>query len=211
MKGPVDMPLYQHRFQGNLASGDIFSFSWWSDNGLTIDASHGNAVTWVTDLWNGTATGAGFGALCVPGVEVNRVTTGEITTATGQQQTLRESTVSLPGAATASALPADVAIVVSLRSPLANRSGRGRFYLPQPAVTTVTASGRLAAGPQGDIVTTLSEAWATANGAGESPVVYSRTRRQVVPITSFNIGDLFDTQRRRENALSESRQTADMP
>lgn len=205
------MPLFQHRFQGTLASGDIFSFSWWSDTSLTIDTSHGNAVTWATDFWNGVDAASGYSAYAVPEVVLNRITTGEITTGTGQQQTLRESTVTLAGAAEASALPADVAIVVSLRSPLANRSGRGRFYLPQPAVNTVTAAGRLAGGPQGDMVTALDNAWANANANGETPVIYSRTNRTTVPITSFNIGDLFDTQRRRENALTESRQSADMP
>ena len=72
------MPLYQHRFIGNLASGDVFSFSWWSETSLTIDSSHGNAITWAETLWNGQDTLPGYATLCSDGVSIQRITTGEI-------------------------------------------------------------------------------------------------------------------------------------
>jgi hypothetical protein len=205
------MPLYQHRFIGILASGDQFSFSWWSDNSLTIDSSHGNAITWAETLWNGQDTLPGYATLCSAGVSIQRVTTGEISPLTGQQQTLRESNVDIAGTSEANALPADVAIVVSLRSPVANRTGRGRFYLPQPTTNALTAVGRLDETAQSTIVDALTAAWTQANAAGENPVIYSRTQRATREITSFNVGDLFDTQRRRENALTENRVSAPMP
>lgn len=205
------MPLYQHRFIGNLASGDTFSFSWWSDNSLTIDSSHGNAITWAETLWNGQDTLPGYATLCSADVSIQRITTGEISPLTGQQQTLRESNVNIPGTSESSALPADVAIVVSLRSPVANRTGRGRFYLPQPTTDALTAVGRLDETAQDTIVDALLAAWTQANAAGENPVIYSRTQRATREINSFNVGDLFDTQRRRENALTENRVSAPMP
>ena len=205
------MPLYQHRFIGNLASGDQFSFSWWSDNSLTIDSSHGNAIAWAETLWNGQDTLPGYATLCSADVSIQRITTGEISLLTGQQQTLRESNVDIAGTSTSNALPADVAIVVSLRSPVANRTGRGRFYLPQPTTNALTAVGRLDETAQSTIVDALTAAWTQANAAGENPVIYSRTQRATREITSFNVGDLFDTQRRRENALTENRVSAPMP
>lgn len=205
------MPLYQHRFIGNLASGDVFSFSWWSETSLTIDSSHGNAITWAETLWNGQDTLPGYATLCSADVSIQRITTGEISPLTGQQQTLRESNVNIPGSAEANALPADVAIVVSLRSPVANRTGRGRFYLPQPTTNALTAVGRLDETAQNTIVDALLAAWTQANAAGENPVIYSRTQRATREINSFNVGDLFDTQRRRENALTENRVSAPMP
>ena len=205
------MPLYQHRFIGNLASGDTFSFSWWSETSLTIDSSHGNAITWAETLWNGQDTLPGYATLCSADVSIQRITTGEISPLTGQQQTLRESNVNIPGSAEANALPADVAIVVSLRSPVANRTGRGRFYLPQPTTNALTAVGRLDETAQNTIVDALLAAWTQANAAGENPVIYSRTQRATREINSFNVGDLFDTQRRRENALTENRVSAPMP
>jgi hypothetical protein len=130
--------------------------------------------------------------------------------ATGQQQSLRETDVSHAGTAAGSALPGDVAIVVSLRTALANRSGRGRFYLPQPAATTLAADGKLATASQDQLANAAEFAYSNSNNT-VIPVVYSRTKRQTQAINTFNVGNLFDTQRRRENALTEIRSSRVMP
>jgi hypothetical protein len=205
------MALYQHRFLGHCAAGDIFVFSWWSETSVTIDTSHSNAVTWVTNLWNGPGGSDGYETLTPASVGVDRVTTGEITILTGQQQALRESDVTIAGTSASPALPAEVALVVSLRTPLANRTGRGRFYLPQPATNVLTATGLLSTAAQDTVMNALSFAWTASNAAGENPVVYSRTARATRTITSFNVGNVLDIQTRRQNSLVESRDTAAMP
>lgn len=205
------MPLYQHRYQGHCAAGDIFVFSWWSDTSLTIDTSHGNAVTWAGDLFNGPGGTDGLASMLTTAVGIDRITTGEITPATGQQQALRESISALTGADAGAAYPAEVALVVSLRTATANRRGRGRFYLPQPAASTGTTTGRLASTAQGDLVNALAFAWTNANGAGEAPVIYSRTDQLTRSITSFDVGDLFDIQTRRQNSLTQQRVADAMP
>lgn len=205
------MPLYQHRFQGHCAAGDIFVFSWWSETSVSIDTSQSNAVTWVTNLWNGSSGSNGYETLTSTSVGVDRVTTGEITLATGQQQALRETDVSIAGTATGAALPADIALVVSLRSALANRTGRGRFYLPQPSVNALAANGLLASTAQDAVVAALTFAWTAANAAGEQPVIYSRKSRATRDITSFNVGNVFDIQSRRQNSLTQQRDSAPMP
>jgi hypothetical protein len=199
------MPLYQHRFMGHCAAGDQFVFSWWSDTSVSIDTSQSNAVAWVEALYAGASAGTGWASMTTADVGVDRVTTGEITLATGQQQALRETVTNLVGTAAVDALPAEVALVVSLRTPLANRSGRGRFYLPQPAVNTVDVDGTLDAAVQGQLADALAAAWTASNAAGENPVVYSRTNRSVQAITSFDVGDVFDVQTRRQNSLTQQR------
>ena len=96
-------------------------------------------------------------------------------------------------------------------SALANRTGRGRFYLPQPATTILDGEGNVASGPQAAIVAALAFAWGVANGAGENPVVYSRTARAVRQITSFDVGDILDVQTRRTNNLTQQRVSSPMP
>lgn len=199
------MPLYQHRFIGHCAAGDQFVFSWWSDTSVSIDTSQSNAVAWAEALYEGAVAGTGWASMTTPGVGIDRVTTGEITVATGQQQSLRETVTNLVGTAAGDALPAEVALVVSLRTPLANRSGRGRFYLPQPAASTLAVDGTLDPAVQGSLADALAAAWAASNGAGENPVVYSRTNRTVQAITSFDVGDVFDVQTRRQNSLTQQR------
>lgn len=205
------MPLYQHRFQGHLAAGDIFVISWWSETSVSIDTSQSNAVTWITNLMNGPGGTDGYESLVTAGVGFDKVTTGEITILTGQQQALRETDVALVGTAAGDALPNDVAIVVSLRSALANRTGRGRFYLPQPAASTLTATGLLDPAAQDALVAACTFAWTASNAAGESPVIYSRTARATREVTTFNVGNVFDVQQRRKNSVTQTRDSASMP
>lgn len=198
------MALYQHRFGGHCASGDIFVFSWWSDSAGDIASVQAAAVSWATTFWTG------YDTICTAGVGLDTVRTGLIDPATGQQQELAEDGVALVGVAAGNALPADCAIVASLRTNLANRRGRGRFYLPQPAAATLAADGRMAVGINGDVADALASAWSGFSGTG-SPVVYSRVNRSTQVVTTFNVGDIYDTQRRRENSLVESRESRPMP
>lgn len=201
------MPLYQHRFHGHTAMGDIFVFSWWADSSRSTLAANTAAVAWLNTVWDGAVANSGYETLTTASVGVDRVTTGLINPLNGQQLELAEQTVNVPGTAAGNALPADVAIVVSLRTALANRRGRGRFYLPQPAASSLAATGKIAAAGITNLANALQSAWVTYNLGGHVPVVYSRTNRSVQAITSINIGDLYDTQRRRENAIAEVRQT----
>ena len=205
------MPLYQHRFAGHLAAGDIFVFSWHSETSVSIDTSQSNAVAWAEALYAGPGGTNGWVAYSSSSVGIDRITTGEINVATGQQLALRENAVSIDGGVTGDALPAEVALVVSLRSALANRTGRGRFYLPQPAIPAMAENGNVLPAAQNALVAALANAWGDANAAGENPVIYSRTARATRQITSFDVGDLFDMQKRRQNSLTQQRVSAPMP
>ena len=204
------MALYQHKFSGICATGEDWSFSWWSNSTGDLATLQGQAVTWITNFWNGPAGANGYKTMVTAGVVCNMVRTSLITLATGLQTQLAETPVTLPGIATGNALPADVAVVVSLRTTLANRSGRGRFYLPQPAATVCTTLGKLGTTAQGFLADNLANAWTAYSSFGD-PVVYSRTGRSTQSITSFNVGDQFDTQRRRENKVAQVRTVRTMP
>lgn len=199
------MPLFQNQYVGQTTEGETWIFSWWGDSSDSIDAVHQSSIDWINTFWVG-----GYDAFVVPDVQVTAVNTREITVSDGGQVRLRESAVSLVGASTGATLGADVAIVVSLRTDLANRRGRGRFYLPQPADNTISIEGRVAASAVTGIISALTAAW-NGSSATQTPVVYSRTGRQTNEVVTFNIGDLLDTQRRRENKLVESRTSASMP
>lgn len=205
------MPLYQHRFQGHNAAGDIFVFSWWADSLRTTADANAAAVAWLNELWDPAGAPLGLGSLVVAGVGVDRVSTGRIAVLTGLQDQLVEAPVALVGSAAGSSLPPDVATVVSLRTGLANRRGRGRFYLPALAASSLTATGKLAAASITTLSTALTAAWGPYTTATDVVVVYSRASRSTSTVTTFNIGDLFDTQRRRDNKIVEIRTSTAMP
>ncbi len=204
------MALYQNRFIGSLPEGDTFTFSWWTDSTGDLATVHAGNVAWAATLWAGAAAGQGFEDQTTAGVTLTQIRTGLITQATGQQTAVAESTVSQPGVAVGDALPNDVALVVSLRTGLANRSGRGRFYLPCPFSGALTGVGRYDPTFQQQLVDSLEAAWNGYTGVGD-PVVYSRKNRSIEDIITFDVGDLFDTQRRRENKVTENRISTAMP
>jgi hypothetical protein len=197
--------LYKHDFAGATTLATRWQFGWWSDSGASLSAVQAAAVAWANAFW------AGFDGFTMDTVTLVEVTTREIDPATGIQLALDADTVSLAGTQITLPLPTDCSIVCSLRTNLANRRGRGRMYLPQMhSGTTLSVTGRLAATAQTAIADALATAWSGYSGTG-SPVVYSRVNRSFTPVTEFDIGDLFDTQRGRQDRVAEDRDIRTMP
>jgi len=139
------------------------------------------------------------------------VTTVTIDQTTGKQLARADTSQVIVGTAAFTSMPADVALCVSVRSDLPQRRGRGRFYMPQPSTAEATTGGRVQVDLVNDLMASLTAAWSAYNTASDRPVLYSRTDRLLRNIVSFNVGDLFDTQRRRENKVLETRVQATMP
>lgn len=207
----MNMVLYQHRFLGHTADGDNWMYSWWATSNRNLVDAQAAAVAWNAALWAGATATNGLEDHITAQVGNDSVTTVVVDVLTGLQSARLDTAQAIVGVAAGSALPADVALVVSLRSNLANRRGRGRFYLPQPAASQVTTNGRVLADFITDVGASLQAAWDTYNTATDIPVVYSRTARSTQPIVNFNIGNLYDTQRGRESSQIEARTTTTMP
>lgn len=205
------MAIYKHSFIGVCAAGDMFSYSWWANSIRSISDAHSAAIVWNQTLWNGASAGNGYKDHLTADVSMTSVKTAQINIADGKQLALRQNGQVIAGVAGGNALPADVAVVVSLRTDFPQRSGRGRFYLPQPAASQLTSVGKLAADLVNDTVSSLAAAWAAYNTGVDRPCIYSPTFRLTRNITSFDIGDLADTQRRRENKVTEVRVANNMP
>ena len=199
------MALYQHRFSGTTTLATPWMFTWWSQSGRNITDAQAAAVSWLTTFWTG------YGPLCTAGVAANSVVTSLVTQATGQQQDLRAGSVALAGSAAGNALPTDAAICVTLRTATINRSGRGRMFLPQPAASQLSALGRLAATTPGLITTALTNAFGPYHTLNDVPVIYSRLLRQTFEITAYAVGDLWDTQRGRQDRAAETKVDVAMP
>src|SRR5882762_615264 len=199
------MAVYRHKFSGVCAAGDEWSYQWYADSIRDIGSAHAAAVIWQQNVWLGATAGNGYRDHTTVGVFTTSVITAQIDIATGKQLLRRETGLVIPGVDGGNALPADVALVVSLRTDLPQRTGRGRFYMPQPAASSLTIDGKVSADLVNDLDSSVQAACATYNTGVDRPVVYSTTFRVTRRITSFNIGDLFDTQRRRENKVKETR------
>lgn len=199
------MALYHLRASGVWEESETFNFGLHATSSAATAAVANSWALALTEAWSGAGTPAGaLNAAYSAGVVIDQATASLLTQTSGQQTARADVAVNLVGTSAEDSLPPQVAVVVSLRTELANRAGRGRFYLPAPAANAVTA-GRFTTAVQQNFVNAMTRMFASLDGAGITPVLFSRTTFANTTITSFNIGDVFDTQRRRRNQLVESR------
>jgi hypothetical protein len=197
--------IFKHRFEGTLPLGTTFGFGWWAESIAPLDDIQADAVAWLNTFWS-TAVAAFYDAE----FSFDRVATAEITQATGRQTDLRETAVTEVGTGSGDSVPGDLAVVCSLRTATTARVGRGRFYIPGGLATCIDGPGRVDAAYVTALMAALDDAWG-AYVANHVPIIYSRTDRQARPIVRFDIGDLWDTQRRREQKAAETRVSDTMP
>ncbi len=115
-----------------------------------------------------------------------------------------------PGTSSANALPHEVAVVASLRSATAGRSGRGRIYLPPPAVNMVGSDSRFVATSRQAFADIVADYCAPILGGEMTAVVASFTTSSYYSIVRVGVGDVFDAQRRRRTGLIEVYSTSDV-
>lgn len=108
-------------------------------------------------------------------------------------------------------LPLQNSIAISTQTPVVGRRGRGRWYLPAPAVSLIGTKGLLASGVNAAFAETaatfLEDLGFTTIGTDEPrvrPIVTGDPYEQYGRISSVRVGSVVDTQRRRRDQLVES-------
>lgn len=111
-----------------------------------------------------------------------------------------------------------VSLVSSLRTTTAGASGRGRLYWPATGIPVTLTTLRPSAAFIGAVTTSVAAYLRSiANAAevvlsgGVTPVVWSRKLNALFPVTTVQIGDVLDVQRRRRDNLVESVSSAPIP
>lgn len=205
------MAIMRLRAVGAWSGGDIFNFGLHVDSTATLQAT---ATAWaaaITDAWEGTGTPAGtIGQYYTDQMTVQTASAVSLVTTTGRQIERVDVPLALVGTATAEQMPPQVALTVSLRTILATKRGRGRFYLPSPAVSTL-ASGRVLPAFQTAVLNGWTRALTGLKAAGATPIIWSLALPTPPVINRIEVGDVFDTQRRRRDQLTEARAAAPLP
>lgn len=112
-------------------------------------------------------------------------------------------------------VPPQIALVHSLLTLADGAVGRGRFYLPSPAVGALEANGQITTTSRDAFVTRcktfLDAVNTSSSNAGFGRVVVasggSVTKgipAALRPVTTVAVGRVLDTQRRRRNAINEA-------
>ena len=119
----------------------------------------------------------------------------------------------LPGALGGNLMPTETSRAVSLQTPVIGRRGRGRFFMPAASVSTIDTNGKMTSGAVAELVAD-AEAFLegiayTGVGTGLQPhvrpIVTGKPWTKYGIITGGNVGNVFDSQRRRRRQLVEAR------
>ena len=124
------MALFKHTLNGAFP-GEVWSFGLHTSGNVTATFAESSWATAVGAFWTATDQ------LFANEVTTTTTSTAELDQATGKQITRVETGSSLAGLAASESLPYQCAPAVSLRTNLATRAGRGRFYAPSLAVEFV--------------------------------------------------------------------------
>lgn len=170
-----------------LTALTIFQSSVWNDTNL---ASHWPSSNTLTSASAALLDGSGHVTL-----------TGDATLTTPD-----------PGGSASGVLPAECALVVTLLTPIAGGRGRGRMYLPSMANAVTDASGQLDPTIHQDVADAMKDFFDTWNADPTTfPVaVASQTGGFVTTVNRIRVGNVFDAQRRRRNAVGELFITEDL-
>jgi hypothetical protein len=114
-------------------------------------------------------------------------------------------------------VPTEVSVAVSFNTHRPGRKGRGRVYQPPTSQSAIADDGFL----DGTFIGDTRDAWVAAlqalavesvdpAGLHVRPIVTGRPWQNYAVITSIDIGDVFDAQRRRRNRLDEIRFAEDV-
>jgi len=205
--------LCQNVITWTLPGGDIGQTSMWTKFTGTPTAAQALArfqTNVVDTVWPSGA--GGVKALHPTGCVLSNVQTRTINLGSGAVISTAAAAYTRAGTAGGNSLPAEVSVVMSLRTALAGASYRGRMYLPMPSTSSSSSAGRLVSGDQTTMVTQWSNAIIAMNADVSfgtcDVVIRSRKNASEEVVTSIDIGDVFDAQRRRRNALTESRTSA---
>lgn len=125
-------------------------------------------------------------------------------------QTVERVVTAIPGTSGQYPLPSETAVCLSLVTASAGRSGRGRCYLPGPARDQINEDGRVLAAFQSDVADAAQAMGNDINDATHFLAVASQTTAGIQPVTRVRVGDVFDVQRRRRDALIEDYEVRDL-
>lgn len=105
--------------------------------------------------------------------------------------------------------PAQICAVLTLKTAVAGRSGRGRMYWPATGVPMI-AGNQMTHSNIDNMVDFLAQYFTDSTSAGFPFVVLSQKLGTSASITSVEADYIADTQRRRRNKLTSTRHSTDV-
>jgi len=162
----------------------------------------------VTLLWQGPPTpGSSIQQLIPTTIGLDELVLDELN-GVGRNVRQNRSSLSLDGTNVNDVLPYQCSVGYSTRTAEPTRRGRGRGYLPVFALDQAVG-GLFPSAGQGQVALAVKAMIDHINAfASFGVVVYHRADDEGTFIESIDVGNVFDSQRRRRNQITETRVSA---
>lgn len=201
------MTFFRGSFQGSLPQGDNFVSNLHILSSGTLSAVHATFSGAATTFWNSLKV------YLSPSTTLDNIVTTELNPATGKNVGALVTASNIVGTGTNPTVPQQTCILVSLRTPNAGKSGRGRQYFPCPVIGILDPAGTISVAAATAIDTAYSAMQTVINGNGTLIIQHGGfdfrnpdgtphyTALSSDPVTSVQVYRTLATQRRRLNKV----------
>jgi hypothetical protein len=194
--------IYLHRMSGPGAAGDVWISTLHTSGAANLATAHSAWSTFVSAIFNNALKTR----WPVPN-QITNLQTVSLDAVTGKQTAATSSGVALIGTAAGNAISPRDSIVVSLRTALPTKAGRGRMFLPGPDVGHLGTTGMLTGTDANAIAAAVAAAMTTLKATSQ-PVVYHTKTKTVDNIITVMVGTVLGSQSRRTNRVFNSYSSA---
>lgn len=214
---PYAPNLYRSNVIATVAGEMVINTVWCQlDQGTNNESAAAQIICerirdeWAAMILGGTGLPTALAATFMLGTQWTAVNTYAVNSAgkaTAQAESVFPATVK---GSSGNSMPPQVALVGTLLTGAPGRSQRGRIYLGGVGSAGITATGRVSTATRDAAALGLAGFYRRVRhvaGAPDAfrPVVVSPTLGTARKITHVQVGDVYDTQRRRRNKLVEAR------
>jgi hypothetical protein len=200
------MTTWYMKLTGGTPQGDEWQFGLHVTNtGLAVADVLAAWSTAASLLWSGDGEDvAGIGSLYDSATTVGDAVVLSLDPATGKGTAKGVEALSLAGTNEGDPLPPKVALVVSKRTAVPTRAGRGRIFLPAPSVNNDQA-GSLSSDTTAAVIAAVQAMSLSLVASELTQVIYHAATRTTTPMTSWDVGNQWDTMTSRGSHLVETR------
>lgn len=187
------MTIYKSTISGTFTAGDVWNTDMHMTSVNNLATVHAAATTFINNACTGT-----LNAMWPSDVSVTGITTNQLDPLTGKQVAQTTSALAQTGTGAGGKPSPRDCLLLSLRTALPQKKGRGRMYLPSLDASHYTTTGRFVQADMTTIANNLGPLLTTL--AATAPlVIFHRNVLGFDVVVQIKVPDLAATQRRRTN------------
>lgn len=187
------MTIYQHQVTGTFSAGDQWCTTMHTSSVNSLSSVHTAWTTAVNTFFSGT-----YNAMMPSDVSATQTLTNQLDPLTAKNVAQQTSAITQTGTGAGGKPSPRDCVLLSLRTALPQKKGRGRMFLPSVDASHYTSTGRLVQADMQTIATGFAAVLTTLAGTA-TPIIFHKNILGFDVIIAVKVPDLAATQRRRTN------------